>query len=270
MKNTTPKSKQESLSPDNTKQTTHHDSDGKPSFADDPRKYYTALRAKKFAMRASADQSSTHPELNIVIKTDVSGSLEALVDLISRFHSPHLTLNIISAGVGGATISDIQLAETVGGLVYCFNTAVPPNVAKQAETMEVELKQYDIIYELLDDLKAIIDDLLPDEVSEVVVGEAEVLAVFRTRGGRVAGCRVTTGQLMKEQENGVWRVVRDGEVLHDNGSITSLKHVKTDINVAKRFSECGVVLKGFNDYVKGDVILCLSQDTKPRTMEWEL
>ena len=232
--------------------------------------YRVELRAQ--AASGLKVKTDTKRELNVVIKADVSGSLEALLGILSKFHSEHMKLNVINATVGHVTISDLQLAESFNGIVYCFNTEPSNDVFNKAKQLNVSLKSFEVIYKLLDDMKDEIENILPAKMLENIIGEGDVLKVFKLTAGNkgvVAGCRVTNGLFDKSTNNNLWRVMRNNQVIHE-GVITSLKHGVTDISIAKQFSECGVILGKFEDFQEGDKLLCVEQEEIKETFEWKL
>lgn len=224
-----------------------------------------------FNVSHQKDQQSKK-ELNVIIKADVSGSLEALLGIISRFHSSHMKLNILQASVGQATLSDLQLSESSNAIVYCFNTDPGVAILKQSEELGVTVRQFDVIYKLLDDMKDEIENILPPTASETVNGEGLVVKTFKITGGMkamAAGCRVTVGSFEKSDLNNVWRVKRDNETIHE-GQITSLKRGSADIGVVKQFGECGLILGKFEKYLEGDIIQCITRKELKTKYEWKL
>jgi len=211
-------------------------------------------------------------EVNVFLKTDLVGSLEAIIGVLCKFHHPEVKLNIVSSAVGQVTETDVQRADSIGGIVYSFNSPAPLNVTSQAEKLGVELKQFNVIYELLEDLKEEIESLLAPTVSESMIGEAEVLQVFTAKGKKVAGCRVVKGALknpVSTDEKVVWRIKRGDKILHD-GDLISLKHVKHDVKIVKQNTECGVSLERFQDFQVGDKIILLTQLITPMRVSWDL
>jgi len=210
--------------------------------------------------------------LDIIIKSDVSGSLEALVNVITSFQSNDLKLNVMEAAVGNINESDINMADTFNGIIYCFNVTPPRDLLVKADQVNVTVRQYDIIYKLLDDLKIEIESKLPLQIKESIIGEADILKVFKLTGSRkgvVAGCRVTEGFLDNNDSNYLWRVVRDNQVVFE-GSNKSLRRGSTDVNLVKKMIECGVQLNNFENFQENDQILCIKIDKNRQEIDWKL
>ncbi len=190
-------------------------------------------------------------ELRIIIKADAHGSLEAIRDAVRKIGREDATVEVIHAAVGGITENDIVLAEASEALVFGFNVRPDGPARRAAEQKGVELRTYRIIYELLDDVEAILVGQLAPEEQESLLGAAEVRATFRApRYGMVAGCYVTEGEMVR---NARVRLVRDGVVVYD-GKIGSLRRFKEDVpRVASGF-ECGIGLENFRDVKEGDVL----------------
>jgi translation initiation factor IF-2 len=190
-------------------------------------------------------------DLNIVVKADVAGSVEALKEALSRLSTDEVRVNIVRSGVGAITDSDVMLGSASGGIVLGFNVR-PTNTAKQvAERERVEIRTYDVIYKALEDIEAAMRGMLTPETEERETATAEVRRIFRVPNvGVVAGCYVTTGEVFR---NNRVRVVRDGTVVYE-GQIASLKRFKDDIRSVRAGFECGVGIENFNDVKDGDVL----------------
>ncbi|XP_057314987.1 translation initiation factor IF-2-like [Hydractinia symbiolongicarpus] len=210
--------------------------------------------------------------IDVIIKADLSGSLEAIVNILSSFHSQDIQLNIMDAAVGSVSETDLRMANTFQGIIYNFNTQLPKDILNKAEQLNIPVRSFDVIYKLLDDLKEEIEDRMPMKVDETFIGEADVLKVFRLTGTRknvAAGCRVRDGFLDASDSTHVWRVMRGNEIVHE-GPIKSLKHGHSDVATCKRLSECGVTLAKFEQFEEGDRIVCLKIDKQKQTIEWNL
>ncbi len=189
-------------------------------------------------------------DLNIVIKGDVEGSVEAIRQSLERLENPEVRLNVIHASAGNITESDVMLAAASKAIVVAFNVRTDPGAKKQAESERVDIRQYRIIYELIEDIEKAMKGLMEPVTVEVTDGHAAVRAIFRVRGGRIAGCSVTDGVVRR---NSLARVSRDGELLHTS-RVSSLRHFKDDVREVTSGLECGVGVEKFEDFKEGDII----------------
>uniref|UniRef100_A0A7M5U848 Tr-type G domain-containing protein n=1 Tax=Clytia hemisphaerica TaxID=252671 RepID=A0A7M5U848_9CNID len=178
-----------------------------------------SLRAE--AATGKVQQEEKSKTIDLIIKADVSGSLEAIVNILSRYHSTDITLNVLHAGVGSVNENDLKMLQTSeDSIVYAFNVDVTKNLMTQAEKLDVPVKQFDIIYKLLDDLKEKLENTLPMRSEEHIIGEAEVLKVFKLTGSRknvAAGCRVKEGFLDNSNSEHLWKVIRDHQPVYEGG-----------------------------------------------------
>jgi translation initiation factor IF-2 len=190
-------------------------------------------------------------ELNVILRADVQGSVDVLVKYLSELSTEEVKVRILHAAVGGITEGDVVLAEASRAIIIGFNV-VPEEVARrQAEAKGIEIRLYNVIYRITEDLKKAMSGLLEPEEQEKYMGQAVVRNVFRVSGvGTVAGCYVTDGVVSR---NARIRLVRDNIVLKDNCSIQSLKHFKEDVREIKSGFECGIKIEGFDDIKIGDV-----------------
>ena len=190
-------------------------------------------------------------DLNIVIKADVAGGVEALKEALSRLSTDEVRVNIVRSGVGAITDSDVMLGSASGGIVLGFNVR-PTNTAKQvAEREKVEIRTYNVIYKALEDIESAMRGMLAPKTEERETATAEVRQTFRVPNvGVVAGCYVTSGEVFR---NNRVRVVRDGTVIYE-GQIASLKRFKDDVRSVRAGFECGVGVDNFNDIKEGDVL----------------
>jgi translation initiation factor IF-2 len=190
-------------------------------------------------------------DLNLVVKADVAGSVEALKEALARLSTDEVRVNIVRSGVGALTDSDVMLASASDGILLGFNVR-PTNTAKQvAERESVEIRTYDVIYKALEEIEAAMRGMLAPETAENETGTAEVRAIFRVPGvGSVAGCYVTRGEISR---NNRVRVVRDGTVIYE-GNIASLKRFRDDVRSVREGFECGIGIENFNDIKEGDVL----------------
>jgi translation initiation factor IF-2 len=190
-------------------------------------------------------------DLNLVVKADVAGSVEALKEALSRLSTDEVRVNIVRSGVGALTDSDVMLGSASDGILLGFNVR-PTNTAKQvAEREGVEIRTYDVIYKAIEEIEAAMRGMLAPEMEERESGSAEVRQTFRVPNvGVVAGCYVTSGEIFR---NNRVRVVRDGAVVYE-GNIASLKRFRDDVRSVREGFECGVGIENFNDVKEGDVL----------------
>ncbi len=190
-------------------------------------------------------------QLNLVLKADVQGSLEALKQSFEKLEEPEVGIDIIHTGVGGVTESDVNLAKASEAMIIAFNVTPDASARQAAEREKVEIRTYRVIYEAIGDVKAAIKGLRAPTFREVVQGHAEVRELFRIpKVGTIAGCYVTDGKITRRSRI---RVVRDGIIVQDT-SIASLKHFKDDVREIAAGFECGIGLENFQDIKEGDVL----------------
>ncbi|MBI5705939.1 MAG: translation initiation factor IF-2 [Armatimonadetes bacterium] len=189
--------------------------------------------------------------LNLIVKADVQGSVEAVRGLVAKLEHPEIEVRLIHYGVGTITESDILLAHAANAIVVGFNIKPEPGAKIEAERRKVEIRTYRIIYELIEDIEAAILGRLEPKFEEQYQGRVEVRAVFNlSRFGKVAGCHVVDGKVMR---NSKCRVTRGTEVVYE-GKIASLKHVKEDVREATVGFDCGIKFDGWEDFKEGDGI----------------
>jgi translation initiation factor IF-2 len=190
-------------------------------------------------------------ELNIIVKGDVDGSVEALSDSLLQLSTEEIQVRIIHKGVGAISESDIHLASTSDAIIVGFQVRPSSSVRKIAEEEQIEIRIYSIIYDAINDVKAAMEGMLEPKVEEVIVGTAEVRAVFKiSKIGTIAGSYVTEGVIKR---NNQLRIIRNGIVMH-TGKVDALKHLKEDRNEIKFGFECGISVVNFNDILEGDII----------------
>jgi len=189
-------------------------------------------------------------DLNVILKTDVQGSEEAIAQALHKLADQEVRVNLIHSGVGNVGESDVLLASASNAVVVGFNVKVDPNALRAAEKESVDVRTYNIIYELLDDIEGAMLGLLEPVLEETVIGHAEVRATFKVPRGMVAGCYVTDG---KAQRNAEARVKRVEEVVY-TGKVASLRHIKDDVREMAAGFECGIFLDGFSEVQEGDII----------------
>ena len=201
-------------------------------------------------------------ELNIVLKADVQGSVEAIQSSLERLSNDEVRVKVIHGGVGGISESDVMLASASGAIIIGFNVRPDPIAKRLAEREEVDLRLYRIIYDIVDDVKKAMEGLLEPEYREIVLGRAEVRATFKVpKVGTVAGCYVTDGKITRNSEA---RVLRDNVVIFE-GRINSLKRFKDDVREVASGFECGIGLERFNDIKEGDVIEAFTTEEIKKT-----
>ena len=190
-------------------------------------------------------------ELNLVLKADVQGSVEAVNHSLENLAANNIKVRILHASSGGVTETDVLLASASEAIIIAFNVGTELGAERLARRMGVEIRNYGIIYQLIDDVELALQGLLEPAIVDVLLGRAEIREVFPTRGGvKIAGCRIVEGRMTK----GVTvRITRDGKILEES-TVTSLRHFRDEINEAALGTECGVVLQGFNDFEEGDVL----------------
>jgi translation initiation factor IF-2 len=207
-----------------------------------------AVRLEDLMTRAEAGEVS---ELNIVLKADTQGSLEALTDALEKLSTDEVAIRVIRRGVGAVTESDVQLAQTSQAVVVGFNVRPDPKARELADREGVDVRLYRVIYQAVDDIKQALSGLLAPAREEVELGRAEVRATFRVpRLGVVAGCYVADGRMTRGARV---RLVRDGAVVYD-GRIASLRRFKDDVREVGEGFECGIGLENFQDVKEGDVL----------------
>lgn len=189
-------------------------------------------------------------ELNIVLKADVQGSVEAIKQALERLSNEQVRVKIIHSGTGAVTESDVMLATASNGIVIGFNTRTDPGARRLAEVEGVEIRLYRIIYELIEDIEKSLKGLLEPVYRDVIDGHAEVRQVFKIRRGNIAGCIVRDGTITR---GAMARVIRGGEILYE-GRIDSLRRFQEDVREVAAGYECGLHVENFDDYQEGDVI----------------
>ncbi len=191
-------------------------------------------------------------DLNLILKADVQGSIEALKDALLKLSLDEVQIKIIHTGVGAINESDIMLASASNAIVIGFNVRPDSKARKLAELDNVDVRLYRVIYEAIEDIKAAVSGLLKPVMKEVIQGQVEVRQVFKaSRLGNIAGCYVLEGKVSR---NALVRVIRDGTVIHDSGRIDSLKRFKDDVREVSDGYECGILLENFSDIQEGDII----------------
>ncbi|MBX8782182.1 translation initiation factor IF-2 [Ochrobactrum sp. GRS2] len=208
-------------------------------------------------------QSSGLKEFPLVIKGDVQGSVEAIIASLDKLGTDEVRARIVHSGAGGITESDISLAEASNAAIIGFNVRANKQARDAAEQQGIEIRYYNIIYDLIDDVKAAMSGLLPPERRETFIGNAEILEVFNiTKVGKVAGCRVVDGKV--ERGAGV-RLIRDNVVIHE-GKLKTLKRFKDEVAEVPMGQECGMAFENYEDVRAGDIIEAFRVEMITRTL----
>jgi len=201
-------------------------------------------------------------DLNLILKGDVHGSVEALQDALYKLSLEEVQIKIIHTGVGAISESDVMLAAASNAIVIGFNIRPDNNARKLAEQDKVDIRLYRVIYEAIDDIKAAVTGMLKPIMKEVIQGQAEVRQLFKvSRLGSIAGSYVLEGKINR---NAMIRVIRDGVVILENGKIDSLKRFKDDTKEVLTGYECGILLENFNDLHEGDIVEAYSMEQVAR------
>jgi len=196
-------------------------------------------------------QESAVQTLNIILRADVRGSIEAIRKELTKLEHPEVQIRILQATVGGITEADVHLADASDAVIIGFNVVADEGARNLAERLGVQIRRYDIIYQVTGDLKAALEGMLKPEQREKELGRALVQRTFHiSRLGTVAGCRVLAGVLQRDSRI---RVIRESRVIGDY-PVNSLKREKDDAREVREGFECGVKLSGFNDVKEGDVL----------------
>jgi translation initiation factor IF-2 len=227
----------------------------------------TAARAS--GMRGSLEQmmaqvkTSGRKDFPLVIKADVQGSNEAIAGALEKLGTDEVAARILHAGAGGITESDIRLAETSNAAIIGFNVRANKEAREAAERAGIEIRYYNIIYNLVDDVKQAMSGLLAPSVRETMLGNAVILEVFKvSKVGNIAGCRVTDGTV---ERGANVRLLRDNVVIHE-GKLSQLKRFKDDAREVSAGQECGMAFENYQDMKVGDVIECYRSETVQRSL----
>ncbi|MGB6732171.1 MAG: translation initiation factor IF-2, partial [Xanthobacteraceae bacterium] len=227
------------------------------------------MAARQTGMRGSLEQmmsqlkTSGLKEFPLIIKGDVQGSIEAIVGALEKLSTEEVAARIIFAGAGGITESDVTLAEASGAALIGFNVRAHKEARVAAEQAGVEIRYYDIIYNLVDDVKKAMSGLLAPTLRETMLGNAVVVEVFKvSKVGNIAGCRVTDGTV---ERGANVRLIRDNVVVHQ-GKLSQLKRFKDDAREVVAGQECGMAFENYQDMKAGDVIECYRVESVQRTL----
>jgi translation initiation factor IF-2 len=214
-------------------------------------------------MMAAVKAGSGARELPLVVKADVQGSLEAIIGALDKVGNDEVKARVIHSGVGGITESDITLAEASGAAVIGFNVRAHKEAREASERTGTEIRYYNIIYNLVDDVKGVLSGLLAPTLREEFLGNAQILEVFNiTKVGKVAGCRITDGHV---ERGANVRLIRDNVVIHE-GKLSTLKRFKDEVKEVQVGQECGMAFENYQDMRAGDVIECYRVEEIKRTL----
>jgi translation initiation factor IF-2 len=227
------------------------------------------MAARATGLRGSLEQMMSQlktdgrKEFPLVIKGDVQGSIEAILGALEKLGTGEVGARILYAGAGGITESDVTLAEAAGAAIIGFNVRAHKEAREAAERAGVEIRYYNIIYDLVDDVKKAMSGLLAPTLRETMLGNATILEVFKvSKVGNVAGCRVTDGTV---ERGANVRLIRDNVVVHE-GKLSQLKRFKDDAREVVAGQECGMAFENYHDMKVGDVIECYRVESIQRTL----
>jgi translation initiation factor IF-2 len=202
-------------------------------------------------------------ELNLVLKADVQGSLEAIKESLLKIITPEVKLNILHLGVGPINSSDVILAEASNAIIIGFHVDADAQAKELSASKKVDIRTYRIIYELLSEIKAALEGMLAPKIKKIFIGKATVKKVFNlSKAGMVAGCFVQNGKITRQAQV---ILTRDGQVLFE-GNISALKRFKDDVREVPEEFECGISLAGFSDFKEGDIIEAYGIEKIARTL----
>ena len=210
-----------------------------------------------------ADDTLEMITLNLILRADAKGSLEAIQKELGKISHPEIRIKVLQALAGGVTVADVRLADASEAIIVGFNVVPDENARSLADELQVEVRRYDVIYKIVDDLKAVLEGKLKPEEQVVETGMAMILKTFSvSRTGTIAGCRVMRGSVERDCR---MRVIRDSRVIGDY-AIDSLKREKDDAKEVQRGMECGIKLAGFNDVKEGDTLEAYKIEEIARTL----
>ena len=236
--------------------------------------YRERLKREKLAVRGgsvrgtladmmSQIKTANRKEMALVIKGDVQGSVEAIIATLEKLGNDEVAARVVHSGVGGVTESDVTLAQASNAVILGFNVRAHKEARFSAEQSGVEIRYYNIIYNLVDDVKAVMSGMLPPTLREEMLGNALILEVFNiSKVGKVAGCRITDGNV---QRGAGVRLIRDNVVVHE-GKLSTLKRFKDEVKEVLAGQECGMAFENYQDMRQGDIIECYRVHEEKRTL----
>ena len=227
------------------------------------------MAARATGMRGSLEQMmaqakiSGRKEFPLVIKADVQGSVEAIIGALDKLATDEVAARVLHSGVGGISESDVTLAEASGVPIIAFNVRANKEAREAAERAGIEIRYYNIIYDLVDDVKKAMSGLLPPTLRETMLGNAQILEIFKvSKVGNIAGCKVTDGNV---ERGANVRLIRDNVVIHE-GKLSQLKRFKDDVREVGAGMECGMAFENYQDMRQGDVIECYRVEQIQRSL----
>ncbi|XP_058799881.1 translation initiation factor IF-2, mitochondrial [Phymastichus coffea] len=215
-------------------------------------------------------QVDDFPKVNVIIKGDVVGSVEAILDVLDTYSDEKkCRLSIVHYGVGAVTETDIELANVFGAIIYCFNTTTPRTLTQEITKLNIPVRHHNVIYRMIDDLKIEINKQLPMVSVEEVIGEASVLKEFdiniKRKKVKVAGCRCVKGSIKK---SGLFKVIRNGEEIY-RGKANEIRHLKDEVETIKTNQECGIMFDAAQiEFEQGDQVICYRLVDKMQETDW--
>ena len=222
----------------------------------------TGMRGSLEQMMAQA-KTSGRKEFPLVVKADVQGSLEAIIGALDKLGTEEVAARVLHAGVGGISESDVTLSEASGVPIIAFNVRANKEAREAAERAGIEIRYYNIIYDLVDDVKKAMSGLLPPTLRETMLGNAQILEIFKvSKVGNIAGCKVTDGTV---ERGANVRLIRDNVVIHE-GKLSQLKRFKDDVREVGAGMECGMAFENYQDMRQGDVIECYRVEQIQRSL----
>jgi translation initiation factor IF-2 len=227
------------------------------------------MAARATGMRGSLEQmmaqakTSGRKEFPLVIKADVQGSVEAIIGALDKLATDEVAARVLHSAVGGISESDVTLAEASGVPIIAFNVRANKEAREAAERAGIEIRYYNIIYDLVDDVKKAMSGLLPPTLRETMLGNAQILEIFKvSKVGNIAGCKVTDGTV---ERGANVRLIRDNVVIHE-GKLSQLKRFKDDVREVGAGMECGMAFENYQDMRQGDVIECYRVEQIQRSL----
>ncbi|MBL8831087.1 MAG: translation initiation factor IF-2, partial [Rhodospirillales bacterium] len=208
-------------------------------------------------------QQGEAKELAVVVKTDVQGSLEAIVGALTKLRTDEVAVRVLHGAVGGITEGDIALAKASQGVIIGFNVRANPQAREMAKRDGIEIRYYSIIYGVIDEIKAALSGMLSPTLKEKFLGNAEIRQIFNiTKVGKVAGCRVVEGLVKRGAKV---RLLRDQTVIHE-GTLKTLRRFKEEVREVQDGYECGMAFENYEDIREGDLIECFEVEEVARTI----
>jgi translation initiation factor IF-2 len=223
----------------------------------------TGGQTRSLADMMSQIKTAGKKEFPLVIKGDVQGSVEAIIGALEKLGTDEVAARVLHSGVGGISESDVTLANASGAVLIGFNVRAHKEARDAAERANLEIRYYNIIYDLVDDVKKAMSGLLSPTLREAMLGNAEILEVFNiTKVGKVAGCRITDGHV---ERGANVRLIRDNVVIHE-GKLKTLKRFKDEVKEVQTGQECGMAFENYEDMRAGDIIECYRIESVTRSL----